>query len=92
MEDYHWLIQQASYLRDSGDWDGANRMERIAKRMEKREMTDDEALDAIDRHPVPTCAHPRALLSGKERDTEGRTIKTWQCPDCGKSGGYVVTP
>jgi transposase-like protein len=47
-------------------------------------MTDDEALDSLDRHPVPTCAHPRAVGDVKE----GRSH--WTCPDCGKSWGYVT--
>jgi hypothetical protein len=47
-------------------------------------MTDDEMMDLIEKRPVPTCAHPRAV--GEEKD--GQAVR--HCPDCGKSWGYPV--
>ena len=50
--------------------------------------TEDEAmLDYIESHPVPTCAHPRAV--GKPVFTRDGLGSEYSCPDCGKSWGTL---
>lgn len=48
--------------------------------------TDAELLAYFKRHPVPACAHPRAVTGAEEKDAMNWVTVPWSCPDCGKSG------